>query len=264
MALNHRRGPWSQAEDAYLMALVQSREPLSWVRISNILGSRTPKQCRERYHQNLKPSLNNDPITPEEGAEIERLVDEIGKRWAEIARRLNNRSDNAVKNWWHGSQNRRKRAERRRATQTQHEERRAERKAMSLFRRPDTTLHSLPPPPPPSARPVPAPLLPSVHDSRYGLETPLPSPSSFSPSTELAPRLDLPPLKMPAEALLSPVSPAALKLPPLSSMIPMSPCDLPTAPNSPVNSGHLQARQPRIEQWEGMETGKVAVSDLLG
>lgn len=70
---------------------------------------RSPKQCRERYHQNLKPSLNHEPISPEEGDMIEQLVQEMGKRWAEIARRLGNRSDNAVKNWWNGSMNRRKR-----------------------------------------------------------------------------------------------------------------------------------------------------------
>lgn len=105
----HRRGPWSQHEDQWLVNLVARNGPHNWVRISQEIGSRSPKQCRERYHQNLKPSLNHDPITPEEGDLIEKMVAEMGKRWAEIARRLKGRSDNAVKNWWNGGQNRRKR-----------------------------------------------------------------------------------------------------------------------------------------------------------
>lgn len=105
----HRRGPWSQHEDQWLVNLVARNGPHNWVRISQEIGSRSPKQCRERYHQNLKPSLNHDPITPEEGELIEKMVAEMGKRWAEIARRLKGRSDNAVKNWWNGGQNRRKR-----------------------------------------------------------------------------------------------------------------------------------------------------------
>jgi hypothetical protein len=106
---SHRRGPWSQAEDAYLIQLVHTQGALNWVRIAQLIGSRSPKQCRERYHQNLKPSLNHEAISPEEGLQIERMVGEIGKQWAEIASRLHGRSDNAVKNWWNGSMNRRRR-----------------------------------------------------------------------------------------------------------------------------------------------------------
>lgn len=104
-----KRGPWSQHEDRSLLELVQSQGAHNWVRISQFIHTRSPKQCRERYHQNLKPSLCHDPISPEEGEVIERLVSEMGKRWAEIARRLPGRSDNAVKNWWNGGMNRRRR-----------------------------------------------------------------------------------------------------------------------------------------------------------
>ena len=104
-----KRGPWSQLEDRSLLNLVQTQGAHNWVRISQFISTRSPKQCRERYHQNLKPSLCHDPISPEEGEIIERLVSEMGKRWAEIARRLPGRSDNAVKNWWNGGMNRRRR-----------------------------------------------------------------------------------------------------------------------------------------------------------
>ena len=112
----HKRGPWSQVEDQSLLQLVDVSGAHNWVKIATALGSRTPKQCRERYHQNLKPSLNHDAITPQEGELIERLVSEMGKRWAEIARKIPGRSDNAVKNWWNGGMNRRRRVMVRRET----------------------------------------------------------------------------------------------------------------------------------------------------
>ena len=106
---HNKRGPWAQGEDTALLNLVNTHGAHNWVKIAQLLQTRTPKQCRERFHQNLKPSLNHSPITPEEGEIIERFVQEMGKRWAEIARRLPGRSDNSVKNWWNGGMNRRRR-----------------------------------------------------------------------------------------------------------------------------------------------------------
>ena len=142
---------------------------MNWVRIAESLHSRTAKQCRERYHQNLKDTLNHDPISPEEGELIERLVAEMGKKWAEIARRLHGRSDNAVKNWWNGNQNRRKRQGRRKAD---YDER-------------NGGQHYFPPnAPPPAHRPLPAPLLPGSlhHNGYFPVETPLTSPHAYHPS----------------------------------------------------------------------------------
>ncbi|TKA78201.1 hypothetical protein B0A49_05206, partial [Cryomyces minteri] len=139
----HKRGPWTPQEDACLLELVRSQGAHNWVRISTSIETRSPKQCRERFHQNLKPNLNHLPITQEEGEEIERLVAEMGKRWAEIARRLHGRSDNAVKNWWNGGLNRRKRGSSRRyeATHQHHDAHHPQREQSHTFARPYAEHH---------------------------------------------------------------------------------------------------------------------------
>lgn len=214
----HRRGPWSQHEDRWLIELVNRNGPHNWVRISQEIGSRSPKQCRERFHQNLKPTLNHEPITPEEGELIEKLVAEMGKRWAEIARRLKGRSDNAVKNWWNGGQNRRKRNPDREDQRSQqhmhasqaayhypsitgaphHDEEPAHHMHHHLPTYPQSRRASLNPPmhspitlklpqpssyePYPGSRPAPLEL-PQYHSHSArgrGFETPMPSPSGYS------------------------------------------------------------------------------------
>lgn len=102
-----KKGPWSEMEDKRLLDLVNYHGAESWMDISKEHGSRNAKQCRERFHQNLKSSINRGPITPEEGVAIERYHAEKGPKWAEIARALGGRSDNQVKNWYNGQKNRR-------------------------------------------------------------------------------------------------------------------------------------------------------------
>ncbi|KFH43268.1 Myb-like DNA-binding protein myb-like protein [Hapsidospora chrysogenum ATCC 11550] len=105
------RGPWSAEEDARLLELVLPLE-YDWVKIEKRMGTRNAKQCRERYQQQLKPELNHDPITPAEGQFILDYVSSHGKQWANLSRKLPGRSDNCIKNWWNGQQNRRRKQRR--------------------------------------------------------------------------------------------------------------------------------------------------------
>ena len=116
-----KSGPWNSLEDDQLKILCEKEGVGNWVNISQGIPTRTPKQCRERWHQNLDPKLNHLPISPEEGAFIEEQVAKNGKKWSEIARLMQGRSDNAVKNWWNGGQNRRKREQTRNAEQHHHQ-----------------------------------------------------------------------------------------------------------------------------------------------
>ncbi|GAA6063095.1 hypothetical protein JCM10212_003293 [Sporobolomyces blumeae] len=104
-----QKGPWTAGEDSTLRALVAKYGCEKWVIIANEIGTRSGKQCRERWHNHLDPSIKKGDWTPEEDAIIRDLYSKIGSRWAEMAKVLPGRPDNAIKNHWNASQVREKR-----------------------------------------------------------------------------------------------------------------------------------------------------------
>lgn len=93
------KGPWSSAEDDAIRECMK-RGVVRWADIAMHVPGRNGKQCRERWHNHLNPDIYKGTWTVEEDRMLDELHAEVGNRWCEIAKRLNNRSENDVKNRW--------------------------------------------------------------------------------------------------------------------------------------------------------------------
>ena len=65
------------------------------------MPGRVGKQCRERWYNQLDPSVNKMEWTPDEDIKLIEAQSRLGNRWCEIMKLLPGRSENAVKNRFH-------------------------------------------------------------------------------------------------------------------------------------------------------------------
>ena len=93
---------WLEADDKLLIQLV-SELGHNWPLIASKMDGRTSKQVKERWTNQLDPTISTDPWTADDDQQLVELIRELGHSWCEISRRMKGRTESMVKNRFHAN-----------------------------------------------------------------------------------------------------------------------------------------------------------------
>jgi hypothetical protein len=105
--MNGRTGKWTEDEDSKLKDAVQTHGDKDWVTISALVPSRTKKQCYNKWHDSLDPSIDRKPEhtgtwTEDEDIKLKNAVQTHGgKNWGAIAALVPGREGKQCWKRWH-------------------------------------------------------------------------------------------------------------------------------------------------------------------
>ncbi|OMJ83334.1 hypothetical protein SteCoe_15800 [Stentor coeruleus] len=99
---------WKCEEDQILRNLVKQYGSKRWTMISNELNKafgikRTPKQCRDRWFNNLCQHGKAAPFTDSDITIIIEYLNKYGNQWSKIAKHLPGQTENSIKNYMYAT-----------------------------------------------------------------------------------------------------------------------------------------------------------------
>ena len=99
------RGPWGRDEDEIVLSEVikHGTNNVNWAQVAEKIPGRIGKQVRERWFNQLDPSLVWTEFTKEEDAQLIALHSQLGSQWKQISDFMPGRSENQVKNRFNSS-----------------------------------------------------------------------------------------------------------------------------------------------------------------
>ena len=102
-ARSAKKGNWTEEEDSILMDWIQSHGPNKWTECSKNIRGRCGKQCRERWVNILNPGVKKGNWTEEEQKLIFENLKRFFTSWSLMAKELEGRTENSIKNYFYSS-----------------------------------------------------------------------------------------------------------------------------------------------------------------
>jgi hypothetical protein len=94
------RTRFTEEEDRQILQMVDEFGRHEWNAVSRMLGTRTARQCRERWRHYLRPGIASAPWTYQEDTLLYQKFALLGPKWAQISTLFPGRTEVNVKNRW--------------------------------------------------------------------------------------------------------------------------------------------------------------------
>ena len=98
--VSKKKAEFTEEEDIKLMKLVNLIGKNNWFVIGQMMGTKTGRQCKDRWMHHLNPKGILNTWTLEEDCQLIQLYAQYGPKWQKISQHITGRTCNSIRNRW--------------------------------------------------------------------------------------------------------------------------------------------------------------------